>query len=75
MDRNSEITGYTVTFELGNVYSVTQTENRVFIATGLIPRTNYTFQVSPVSDTGSGPSTEVTKETNLSAGTLTPDDQ
>ena len=68
LDRNSEITRYSVTFGPTNK-TVTGTDNRVFSATGLIPRTRYTFRVSPVSDSGPGPAAEVTRETDLSTGT------
>ena len=64
MDRNSEITGYTVTFG-PTTEPVTGTDNRVFTATGLIPRTEYTFQVTPVS--GSGMGTEVATFTQTTA--------
>lgn len=36
--------------------NITGTDNRVFTATSLIPRTSYTFQVSPVSDSATGSS-------------------
>ena len=34
--------------------SVTGASNRTFTATGLIPRTSYTFEVAAVSDSGTG---------------------
>ena len=48
--------------------TITGTDNRVFTANGLIPRTEYTFQVTPVSASGPGPANDVTRETNLSTG-------
>ena len=44
--------------------SVSGTSDRVFTASGLLPRTNYTFEVAAVSSEGTGPfSTATTTET------------
>ena len=62
IDRNSEITGYTVRYgQTGSTTTVmesvsgTSDSDRMFTASGLIPRTNYTFEVAAVSSEGSGP--------------------
>ena len=63
IDRNSEITGYTVrygqtdsTTTLGmESVSGTSVSDRVFPASGLIPHTSYTFEVAAVSIEGPGP--------------------
>ena len=54
---NVEITGYLLHLvRYGEVTaSVTGASNRTFTATGLTPRTSYTFEVAAVSDSGTGP--------------------
>ena len=76
IDRNSEITGYTVRYgQTGSTtndmsVSGTSDSDRMFTASGLIPRTSYTFEVAAVSSEGIGPfSTGTTVETLK--GTLT----
>ena len=54
LEQNSEITGYSVRYG-GMTASVTGASNRTFTATGLTPRTSYTFEVAAVSDHESGP--------------------
>ena len=50
LDRNSEITGYTVSY--GSVSDdVSGTDMREYTASGLIPRTRYSFIVTPISGT------------------------
>ena len=69
--RNSEITGYTVrygqtdsTTTVMESVSGTSDIDRMFTASGLIPRTSYTFEVAAVSSEGTGPfSTGTTVET------------
>ena len=74
IDRNSEITGYTVRYgQTGSattvMESVSGTSNRILTARGLIPRTNYTFEVAAVSDEGTGNfSTGTTVETAVPEG-------
>ena len=71
IDRNSEITGYTVRYgQTGSTPTVmesvsgTSDSDRMFTASGLIPRTSYTFEVAAVSSEGTGPfSTGTTVET------------
>ena len=72
IDRNSEITGYTVQYgQTGSTTTVmesvsgTSDSDRMFTASGLIPRTSYTFEVAAVSSEGTtGPfSTGTTVET------------
>ncbi len=75
LTRNSEITGHEVTFgptssSTRTTESITGTEMRTFTVTGLIPRTQYTFQVTPLSDSGNGPAATITSETSLSSGML-----
>ncbi len=58
MDRNSPITGYEVIFgatftSTRTTESISGTETRTFNTSGLIPRTEYTFKVSPLSDSQS----------------------
>ena len=62
IDRNSEITGYTVRYgQTGSTTTVmesvsgTSDSDRMFTASGLIPRTNYTFEVAAVSSESTGP--------------------
>ena len=71
IDRNSEITGYTVRFgQTGSTTTVmesvsgTSDSDRMFTASELIPRTSYTFEVAAVSSEGTGPfNTGTTMET------------
>ena len=62
IDRNSEITGYTVQYsQTGSFTTVmesvsgTSDSDRMFTASGLIPHTSYTFEVAAVSSEGAGP--------------------
>ena len=65
-EENSEITGYSVRYLYGVVTTnVIGASNRMFTATGLIPRTSYTFEVAAVSDSGTGPYGMVTLETSI----------
>ena len=76
-DRNSEITGYTVRYgQTGSTTTVmesvsgTSDSDRMFTASGLIPRTSYTFEVAAVSSEGTGPfSTGTSVETSGHNGT------
>ena len=69
LEQNSEITGYSVRYETrGMTANVTGASNRTFTATGLTPRTNYTFEVAAVSDSGTGPYEMVTIETTIAEG-------
>ncbi len=73
LTRNSEITGYEVTFgptssSTRTTESITGTQSRTFTVTGLIPRTQYAFQVTSLSDSGNGPSATVTSQTSLPSG-------
>ena len=79
IDRNSEITGYTVRYgQTGSTTTVmesvsgTSDSDRMFTVSGLIPRTNYTFEVAAVStNNGTGPfSTGVFVETTVFGGIL-----
>ena len=61
IDRNSKITGYTVRYgQTGRTTTVmesvsgTSDSDRMFTASGLIPRTSYTFEVAAVSSEGTG---------------------
>ena len=71
IDRNSEITDYTVRYgQTGSTTTVmesvsgTSDSDRMFTASGLIPRTNYTFEVAAAGSEGTGPfSTGTTVET------------
>ena len=72
IDRNSEITSYTVRYgQTGSTttdmesVSGTSDSDRMFTASGLILRTNYTFEVAAVSNEGTGPfSTGTTVKTS-----------
>ena len=62
IDRNSEITGYTVRYgQTGSTTTVmesvsgTSDSDRMLTASGLLPRTSYTFEVAAVSSEGTGP--------------------
>ena len=73
IDRNSEIIGYRVTFgptltSIRTTEIVTGTDTRTFTASGLIPRTQYTFEVIPFSASAGGISDDVTIATTLPAG-------
>ena len=50
--------------------SVTGASNRMFTATGLIPRTSYTFEVAAVSNSGIGPYSIVNTRTSVPLGKL-----
>ena len=78
IDHNSEITGYTVRYgQTGSPTTImesvsgTSDSDRIFTASGLIPRTSYTFEVAAVSSEGTGPfSTGITVETSVPEGML-----
>ena len=79
IDRNSEITGYTVRYgQTGSTTTVmesvsgTSDNDRMFTASGLIPRTSYTFEVAAVStNNGTGSfSTGISVETTVFEGIL-----
>ncbi len=53
VQRNSEITGYQISYD-GDSVNVPGTDMREFTASGLIPRTQYTFLVTPLSNSGMG---------------------
>ena len=62
IERNGMITNYTVEFSsLGGsvIPGVLMVNERRFIASGLIPFTNYTFQVAGVNSNGEGPFSDV----------------
>ncbi len=64
IDRNSEIIGYRVTFgPTSTTETVTGTDMRTLTASGLIPRTQYTFTVTPFSASDDGTSASVVIET------------
>ena len=60
IDRNGEITGYTVEFweEDGAGIPGEVVNQTTFTASGLTPHTNYTFRVAGVNSNGIGPFTE-----------------
>ena len=76
LQRNSEITGYRVIYRRTGVTDPlleaslvgTETADRVFTATGLLPRTNYTFNVMAVNS-----NSEVGPPATISAITATPE--
>ena len=76
-DRNVEITQYSGRYGPNNdlPISVIGTSTRMFTATGLIPRTSYTFEVeaahfNPITfDSFRGPSATVTDTTAVPTGT------
>ena len=79
IDRSSEITGYTVRYgQTGSTTTVmesvsgTSDSDRMFTASGLIPRTSYTFEVAAVSTSnGTGSfSTGISVETTVLEGIL-----
>ena len=76
LQRNSEITGYRVTYRrtgiteplLEETLVGTEIADRVFIATGLLPRTSYTFNVMAVNN-----DSEVGPPATISNITATPE--
>ena len=57
LERNGEITGYTVVFQKQGGARVPGEVNvieRTFTASGLTPHTNYTFRVAGVNSNGTG---------------------
>ncbi len=73
IDKNSEIMGYRVTFgptstSARTTETVTGTDMREYTASGLIPRTQYMFTVTPFSASDDGESADVTRETTLPTG-------
>ena len=66
--------GYRVTFgptstSARTTETVTGTDMRTFTASDLIPRTQYTFEIIPFSETGDGESADyVTRQTTLPSG-------
>ena len=78
--RNGEIEGYNVTYYPQNnddasekinatVFGITES-NRTYLASGLQPRTNYTFEVKAFNSGKLGPATRTTIQTSVSNGKL-----
>ncbi len=68
VQRNSDITGYQISYD-GDPVNVTGTDVREFTASGLIPRTQYTFLVTPLSNSGMGTEVaSVVRETSPAEG-------
>ena len=66
--RNSDITGYQISYD-GETVDVSGTDMREFTASGLIPRTQYTFTVTPISNSGMGTEVaSVVRETSQAEG-------
>ena len=62
IERNGEITNYTVVFQEqgGSVIpGEVNAMDRTFTASGLTPHTNYTFRVAGVNSNGTGPYTNI----------------
>ena len=58
LERNGEITDYTVVFQQqggAEVPGEVNARERSFTASGLTPHTNYTFRVAGVNSNGTGP--------------------
>ena len=75
--RNGEIDGYNVTYYpkdndiakvVTTVHGVIES-NRTFVASGLVPRTNYTFEVLAFNGIGDGPAVNATFQTSVAEGT------
>ena len=58
-ERNGLITKYTVMFQSESELIITSINETSFTASGLIPYTNYTFQVAGVNSNGTGPYSDV----------------
>ena len=75
--RNGEIDGYNVTYypedkdtnEITNIVLGVTESNRTFLASGLQPLTNYTFEVQAFNRYGYGPVANATFQTPVSEGT------
>ena len=68
VQRNSDITGYQISYD-GDSVNVPGTDMREFTASGLIPRTQYTFLVTPLSNSGMGTQVaSVVRETSPAEG-------
>ena len=74
--RNGEIDGYNVTYypegnssdkTTATVYGVTES-NRIFLANGLQPLTNYIFEVLAFNIHGYGPAANATLQTSVAEG-------
>ncbi len=73
--RNSEITGYEVSYRLttdtdGITTPVSGTDSRTFTASGLIPGARYVLEVVPVSGSGNGNSRNVQMATDPATGIM-----
>ena len=75
-ERNGEINGYNVTYYPKSngtdkttviVYGVTES-NRTFMARGLQPQINYTFELLAFNAEGHGPAANATFQTSVSEG-------
>ena len=74
--RNGEIDGYDVTYypeddssnkTTATIYGVTES-NRIFLANGLQPLTNYIFKVLAFNGAGHGPAANATFQTSVAKG-------
>ena len=72
IERNGEITGYTVEFQRLDASAVTSVTvvNQTFTASGLTPHTNYIFRVAGFNSNGRGPFTAITRLVTREEGIL-----
>ena len=59
IERNGDITGYSVKFQEESGAGENFTASQSFTASGLTPNTSYTFRVAGVNANGTGPYTEL----------------
>ena len=78
IERNSQITGYRVMVHKSGTLAIvhsayingTSNGNRVHTVAGLIPRTEYSFRVNAVSDSGEGPDATIDNATAIPEGAV-----
>ena len=74
IEENGVISNYNVTYYLdaypehSSTQSVSVRDITEFTATDLLPRSNYTFEINVISESGRGPTVKIFSTTNASEG-------